>query len=118
MTLAAEGAPQVRVLVAQPAALVAMKLQSVMNRGIAKESTDLLDIVRLPTDPATAALVVDGLSGADSQLRSDALLHARRWFTDSADRTLRKIRAIPEGAQTTADDISLVAELLHAALRP
>ena len=118
MTLAAEGAPQVRVLVAQPAARVAMKLQSVMNRGIAKESTDLLDIVRLTTDPAAAALVVDGLSGADSQLRSDALLHARRWFTDSADRTLRRIRAIPEGAQTTADDISLVAELLHATLRP
>ena len=116
--LVADDVDPVTVLVAQPAALVAMKLQSVMNRGAAKEGTDLLDIVRLATDPATAAAVIDGLRGADSQLRSDAQLHARRWFTDSAERTLKKVRAVPEGEQTTLDDLTLVAELLAAALLP
>lgn len=114
--LVADGVEPVTALVAQPAALVAMKLLSVMNRGAAKEETDLLDIVRLVTDPATAASVIEGLRSADSQLRSDAMLHARRWFTDSADRTVKRVRAVPEGAQTTVDDLNLVAELLAAAL--
>ncbi len=116
--LAADNAAPVTVLVARPPPLVAMKRQSVMNRGSAKEGTDLLDIVRLTTDPATAASVIDGLRTADDQLTADALLHARRWFHDSADRTLQRIRAIPEGASTTAEDLALVAELLGAALRP
>jgi hypothetical protein len=116
--LVAQDIDPVPARVAQPAALVAMKLQSAMNRGAAKEGTDLLDIVRLTTDSATAASVIADLRAADSQLRSDALLHARRWFTQSADRTLRRIRAVPEGAQTTADDLTLVAELLAAALEP
>ena len=116
--LAVDNAPLVTVLVARPAALVATKLQSVMNRGAAKEGTDLLDIVRLTTDPTTVAEVLDGLSNADNQLKADALLHARRWFLDNADRTLQRIRNIPEGTPTTADDLALVAELLVAALEP
>lgn len=66
----------------------------------------------------TAQSVVDGLRSADRQLKADALLHAQRWFTDSAHRTLKKIRAVPEGEQAGAGDIALVAELLGAALRP
>jgi len=114
--LVADDVGPVTVLVAHPAALVGMKLQSVMNRGAAKEGTDLLDIVRLLTDPSTAAAVVQGLREADGQLRSDALLHAKRWFTTSIDRTLARIRAVPEGSTTTLDDLALVAELLDAAL--
>jgi hypothetical protein len=114
--LIADDVEPLTVLVAQPAALVAMKLQSVMNRGAAKEGTDLLDIVRLVTDPTTTSAVIDGLRGADSQLRSDAHLHAQRWFTDTAGRTLTRIRAVPEGSQTSLDDLALVAELLAAAL--
>jgi len=106
----------VPVLVAQPAALVAMKLQSVMNRGAAKEGTDLLDIVQLATDPSTVASVVADLRSADAQLRADALLHSRRWFTDGAGRTLRRIQSVPEGVHVTLDDLELVAELLVAAL--
>jgi len=34
--------------------------------------------VRLTTDPATAASVIDGLSKADNELKADALLHAHR----------------------------------------
>ena len=115
--LESDGALAVTVLVAQPAPLVAMKLQSAMNRGAAKEGTDLLDIVRLTTDRATAASVIDGLRTADVQLRADAILHARRWFREAADRTLRQIRSIPEGTSTTAEDLELVAELLDSGLR-
>lgn len=66
----------------------------------------------------TASVVIDGLRAAESELKADALLHARRWFHESAARTLRRIRHIPEGASTTAQDLALVAELLRAALEP
>ena len=42
---------EVRVAVAASGPLVAMKLQSVMNRYRAKEATDLLDIARLTSTP-------------------------------------------------------------------
>lgn len=116
MTLMADAPPPVDVLVAQPAALVAMKLQSAMNRGAAKEGTDFLDIVRLTTDPVTNRPVVDGLQSAGQQLKDDALLHVGRWFEKGRDRTLKRIRTIPEGGATTMDDLDLVAELLTAAL--
>ncbi len=116
MTLMADDPPSVDVLVAQPAALVAMKLQSAMNRGAAKEGTDFLDIVRLATDPITSRPVADGLQSAGKQLRDDALLHVGRWFEQGRDRTLKRIRTIPEGATTTQDDLDLVAELLTSAL--
>ena len=116
MTLMADAPPPVDVLVAQPAALVAMKLQSAMNRGAAKEGTDFLDIVRLSTDPVTNRPVVDGLQSAGQQLKDDALLHVGRWFEKGRDRTLKRIRTIPEGGATTMDDLDLVAELLTAAL--
>lgn len=116
MTLMADAPPPVDVLVAQPAALVAIKLQSAMNRGAAKEGTDFLDIVRLSTDPVTNRPVVDGLQSAGQQLKDDALLHVGRWFEKGRDRTLKRIRTIPEGGATTMDDLDLVAELLTAAL--
>jgi hypothetical protein len=40
----ASGTPNLTVAVAEPGPLVAMKLQSIMNRGSEKEGTDLLDI--------------------------------------------------------------------------
>lgn len=116
VTLVADESPPVLVLVARPAALVVMKLQSVMNRGATKEGTDLLDIVRLTTDPLTSGTVVDELQLAHQQLKDDALLHARRWFKQGSDRTLKLLRIIPEGVATTTDDLELVAELLIAAL--
>lgn len=116
VSLVVDDRDPVDVLVAQPAALVAMKLQSAMNRGATKEATDLLDIIRLVTDPVTATAVVEGLQQADRQLRQDALLHGRHWFVDGMDLTLRKVRRIPEGAQMTTDDLRLVAGLLTAAL--
>lgn len=44
------GSPDLTVQVAEAGPLVAMKLQSIMNRGSAKEGTDLLDIIRLILD--------------------------------------------------------------------
>jgi hypothetical protein len=41
---------QVSALVAEPGPLVAMKLQAIMNRAVAKQGTDLQDIVRLILD--------------------------------------------------------------------
>jgi hypothetical protein len=47
-----QGAPDLRVQAAEAGPLVAMKLQSIMNRGSAKGGTDLLDIIRLTLDQA------------------------------------------------------------------
>ncbi len=116
VTLLADDPPPVDVLVAQPAALVAMKLQSAMNRAAAKEGTDFLDIVRLAMDPITNRPVAAGLQSAGQQLKDDALLHVARWFEQGRDRTLKRIRSIPEGATMTQADLELVAELLTTAL--
>ena len=102
--------------VAEPGPLIAMKLQSVMNRPVAKERTDLLDIVRLLLDPIAGPSARTQLSEAGAQLAEDARLHAQRWFVDLKDPTLRLIRELPEGADVDADTILLVSELLLAEL--
>lgn len=101
----ADGIAGLTVAVAKPGPLVAMKLQSVMNRGAAKEATDLLDMVRLVLDSAAGPLVRTQLATADSQLQRDAARHARRCFQDPAQRSLRVVRAIPEGRETQLDDL-------------
>jgi hypothetical protein len=45
-------------LVARPGPLVAVKLKASVDRPTVKEATDLLDVVRLVTDPATAGSVM------------------------------------------------------------
>jgi len=112
------GAPDLRVLVAEAGPLVAMKLQSIMNRGSAKEGTDLLDIIRLTLDQTVGPDVRRQLAGADAQLRQDAFNHAQLWFADRADRALRLVRAVPEGRDIQLDDLHLVGELIQGALLP
>jgi hypothetical protein len=102
--------------VAEPGPLIAMKLQSVMNRTVNKERTDLLDMVRLTLDHTASATARAQLAEADTQLAEDARLHARRWFVERKDQTLRLIRELPEGAGVDADDVQLVGELLLAEL--
>jgi hypothetical protein len=116
VALSADGLLPLAVKVAESGPLITMKLQSVMNRGAAKEGTDLLDIVRITLDPSCGPASRDQLEAADSQLRADALLHARRWFDQFADRSLVKIRAIPEGRDTEIEDVRLVGDLLVGAL--
>jgi hypothetical protein len=116
LTLAATGADPVTVAVAEPGPIIAMKLQAIMNRGAAKEGTDLLDILRLTLDTECGPLSRDQLEHADDQLRADALLHAQRWFYEYAAQSLRKIRAVPEGRSVEADEVELVGDLLTGAL--
>lgn len=116
LVLSVEGLGPLTVQVSEPGAIIAMKLQSIMNRGSTKEGTDLLDIVRITLDPSCGPVSRDQLEAADPQLRADALLHARRWFSESADRSLGRIRAVPEGDDVEIDDVRLVGDLLVAAL--
>ncbi|UZJ24013.1 prevent-host-death protein [Rhodococcus antarcticus] len=116
VVVSTEGLDPLQVAVAEPGALVAMKLQAVMNRGRAKEGSDLLDIVRLTLDRECGPVARAQLERAGDQLRADALLHARRWFDDGAARSLRVARAVPEGRDVELDDLRLVGELLIAAL--
>lgn len=116
MILRAADMADLTVAVGEPGPLIAMKLQSIMNRGAAKEGTDLLDIIQLTLDRTTGPLSRSQLHSADLQLRQDAVLHVQRWFLDHADRSLRLIRAIPEGRGTDIDDLHLVGELLQNAL--
>jgi nucleotidyltransferase AbiEii toxin of type IV toxin-antitoxin system len=116
LILVVEELPPLTVAVAEPGSIIAMKLQSIMNRGAAKEGTDLLDIVRLTLDRKCGPTSRDQLAAADQQLRADALLHVRRWFHQTANRSLLKIRAVPEGRGLELDDVHLVGDLLVAAL--
>lgn len=116
VVLRSERGAEVHTLAARPGALIAMKLQSSMNRGAAREATDVLDIVRLTLDPGCGEASRTELASAGDQLRQDALRHAHLWFNERADRTLRVVRKIPEGRDTTGDDLQLVGELLISAL--
>lgn len=116
LALAVEELPSLTVAVAEPGPIIAMKLQSIMDRPAVKEATDLLDIVRLTLDPRCGPTSRDQLEAADEQLRTDAALHARWWFHETADRSLRRIRAVPEGRDVELDDVRLVGDLLVAAL--
>lgn len=116
VVLKAAGAPDLSVAVAEPGPIVAMKLQSIMNRGAEKEGTDLLDIIRLCLDPAAGPALRAQLADAESQLRADAALHAHRWFNAHAARSLRRVRGVPEGRDIELDDLYLIDELLGSAL--
>lgn len=104
------------VLVAEPGPLIATKLQALPNRTKAKEATDLLDIIRLTLDSETSQTARAQLGSADRTLRSDAALHAQRWFIERAERTIRFVRSTPAGQQIDSDIVALVGELLLASL--
>jgi hypothetical protein len=111
-----ESGPEVLARIAEPGPLIAMKLQSIMNRSADKERTDLLDIIRLTLDRGAGPSALAQLRNAAPQLASDARLHARRWFSDLKDQSLRRVRELPEGFDIDADTIELVGELLLAEL--
>ena len=100
--------------VAEPGPLIAMKLQSVMNRPAAKQGTDLLDIVRLTLDPATRPQALTQVGGVDASTAHDIDLHVGLWFARKRQQALRWIGAAG-GGDVLADDLELVAELLSAA---
>ena len=57
----------------------------------------MLDTVRLSLDQAAGPTARAQLAEADTQLAEDVRLHARRWFVDLKDQTLRLIRELPRG---------------------
>lgn len=63
LSLRVEEQPPLTVAVAEPGPIIAMKLQSIMNRGAAKEGTDLLDIVRLTPDRSCGPTSRDQFEG-------------------------------------------------------
>jgi hypothetical protein len=94
-----------------------MKLKASIDRPAAKEATDLLDVVRLMTDPGTAALVMADFDQADPQLVEDVALHAKLKFRDKISTTRRLIRTL--GARATSVDLiegtgDLLDGMLHS----
>jgi hypothetical protein len=89
-----------------------MKLQSVMNRSVAKEGTDLLDIVRLLLDPVTRRVAVSQLHQVSGVMAEDIRLHARHWFIENRDHTIRRIRAINQGAAVDEASLDVISALL------
>jgi hypothetical protein len=83
---------EVIVRVAEPGPLIAMKLQSIMNRPAAKERTDLLDVVRLTLDSTVGPSARAQLHHAGAQLAADASLHAHRWFIEQSEHPAGKHR--------------------------
>lgn len=109
---ASNGHRRVVAKVAEPGPLIAMKLQSVMNRPAAKEGTDLLDIVSLMLDSATRDIAVSQLHQTDNPMSDDIQLHTRHWFIDNRERTIRRIRAVAEGARIDDTTLDVVTALL------
>jgi hypothetical protein len=116
MIIRAEHLDEVHARVAEPGPLIAMKLQSTIDRGAAKEGTDLLDIIRLALDRHAGPIARSQLSQADEQLRTAIRWHVDWCFQQHAERSLTRVRRIPAGADTQIDDVTLVHELLTHAL--
>lgn len=102
--------------VAEPGPLIAMKLQAVMNRSVAKQGTDLQDILRLTFDEATRPAALRQIGNIDAATARDIALHVDLWFVRKRLQALRWIHAAG-GQDVTEDDLDLVAELLNAAAR-
>ena len=103
-------------LVARPGPLIAMKLKASIDRMTVKEATDLLDVVRLVTDPATAGLVMAEFGEADPQLVEDVATHVRLKFRTNVLRTRRIIRDLGQTA-VDAELIDGAADFLEGVLR-
>lgn len=97
--------------VAEPGPLVAMKLQAIMNRGVAKQGTDLLDIIQLTLDESAGPFVSAQIAAADAAIAADIATHVDLMFVRRRGRTLDWIRRTGNDV-LTLDDLDLVAELL------
>ena len=103
-------------LVARPGPLVAMKLKASIDRTTVKEATDLLDVIRLVTDPATAGFVLAEFEEADAQLVEDVAAHAHLKFRTNVLRTRRIIRDLGPQA-VDAEFIDGAADFLEGVLQ-
>lgn len=100
--------------VAEPGPLIAMKLQAVMNRSVAKQGTDLLDIVRLMLDAGARPTALSQIGAVPAPMAADIALHSDLWFVRRRAESLRWIHGVG-GSEVAMDDLELIAELLRAA---
>lgn len=97
---------QASTLVAEPGPIVAMKLQAVMNRAVAKQGTDLQDIIRLILDEQIRPATLAQLEGCDAAAAADIALHIDLWLVRRRSQALRWIHDAG-GLDPTLDDIDL-----------
>ena len=88
-----------------------MKLQSVQNRGSAKEGTDLLDIVRLTLDPDAGERVRAQLRAVDPITASDCAEFVNRVLLVNPALMARKVQRAG-GTDVTSEVIEDVAAIL------
>lgn len=105
---------EVSTLVAEPGPLVAMKLQAIMNRAVAKQGTDLQDITRLILDEQARPAALAQLGDCGASIATDIALHVDLWLVQRRRQALRWIHDAG-GTDLSPDDLELVAELLLAA---
>lgn len=105
---------EVSALVAEPGPLVAMKLQAIMNRAVAKQGTDLQDIARLILDGQVRPAALAQLGNCGTRTAADIALHVDLWLVGRRRQALRWIHDVG-GTDLTLDDLDLVAEFLLAA---
>lgn len=114
VVLSGGGHIEVTTPVAEPGPLIAMKLQAVMNRSVAKQGTDLQDILRLTFDDRTRPAALAQIGAVDDAVARDIALHVDHWFVSKQAQSLRWIRQTG-GDEVASDDLALAAELLGAA---
>ena len=90
-------------------------MKASIDRTTVKEATDLLDVIRLVTDPATAGFVLAEFKEADAQLVEDVAAHAHLKFRKNVLRTRRIIRDLGPQA-VDAEFIDGAADFLEGAL--
>lgn len=105
---------EVATLVAEPGPLVAMKLQSVMNRSGDKQGTDLLDVVRLALDQGARPAVLAQIGEVHSSVAADIAIHVDLWLVRRRAQVLPWIHGAG-GQDLSGDDLAIVAELLLSA---
>lgn len=111
-----DGGPliEAKLSVSRPGPLIAMKLQSIMNRSSEKQGTDLSDIVRLVLDPSTRDDALAAIEAVDSSVADDMSVHVDLWFSRKRRQSLSWMRQVA-GGTVSEDEFDLVGELLTAA---
>jgi len=88
------GQVEVSALVAEPGPLIAMKLQAIMNRAVAKQGTDIQDIARLILDEEVRPAALAQLGSCDTSIAADIALHVNLWLVDRRRQALRWVHDV------------------------
>ena len=91
---------EVSTLVAEPGPLIAMKLQAIMNRVVAKQGTDLQDIARLVLDGQVRPTALAQLGDCRPSTAADITLHVDLWLVRRRQQSLRWIHDVGGSSRT------------------